>query len=166
MTLVRIFLPFILMRAVLLNGVIGPTQIHILIRAPRRFSHPAWIPRQNLDRDMDPVLREFEDLAADKGALDDITNSVRHDGPLTKATQAGAKRGKGVRTDYVRVRSRGAEESLDLASEDRIDGSHTGHPGTSESPNEGADSDERFEDKGDELIWWSWDGRLEGFTDI
>ncbi|KAH7903454.1 hypothetical protein BJ138DRAFT_1107657, partial [Hygrophoropsis aurantiaca] len=27
---------------------IAPTQTHVLLRAPRRFSHPAWIPRQNL----------------------------------------------------------------------------------------------------------------------
>ena len=118
---------------------------------------------------MDPVLREFEDLSVNKGALNDIINSdVGHDRPLPKATQAGERRrdprGK---TEYVRVRSRGAEESLNLAGEERIDDSHTGYPGASrESLDEGADSKEGFEDKGDELIWWSWDGRLEGFTGI
>ena len=141
--------------------------MHILMRAPRCFSHPAWIPRQNLDHVMDPVLHGFENLVANKDTLGDIPNSVMdNDSPLSKA---GARRrgSGGVKTDYVRVRSRRAEESLDLASEERIDDSRTGRPNTSdESPDEGADSKEGFEDKGDDLIWWSWDGRLEGFTDI
>ncbi|KIM42718.1 hypothetical protein M413DRAFT_444388 [Hebeloma cylindrosporum] len=44
------------------NGItseMSPTQTHILIRAPRGFSHPAWIPRQNLTSSLDSSLQEF-----------------------------------------------------------------------------------------------------------
>ncbi|EGO27051.1 hypothetical protein SERLADRAFT_459850, partial [Serpula lacrymans var. lacrymans S7.9] len=37
----------------------APTQTHILLRAPRRFVHPAWIPRQNLNNSMDDTLADF-----------------------------------------------------------------------------------------------------------
>jgi hypothetical protein len=37
----------------------APTQTHILLRAPRRFVHPSWIPRQNLSTSLDGVLQEF-----------------------------------------------------------------------------------------------------------
>lgn len=33
--------------------------MHILIRAPRRFHHPAWIPRQNLTRSLENTLETF-----------------------------------------------------------------------------------------------------------
>ncbi|KAJ8697609.1 hypothetical protein PTI98_004395 [Pleurotus ostreatus] len=37
----------------------APTQTHILLRAPRRFSHPAWIPRQNMSGSLDVMVDEF-----------------------------------------------------------------------------------------------------------
>ena len=33
--------------------------MHVLIRAPRRFSHPAWVPRQNLTRILEKTLGTF-----------------------------------------------------------------------------------------------------------
>ncbi|KAF9530947.1 hypothetical protein CPB83DRAFT_809857 [Crepidotus variabilis] len=44
------------------NGIISemsPTQTHILIRAPRQFVHPAWIPRQNVTTSLDAALEHF-----------------------------------------------------------------------------------------------------------
>ncbi|KAF8905770.1 hypothetical protein CPB84DRAFT_1676317 [Gymnopilus junonius] len=44
------------------NGLtfeMSPTQTHILIRAPRRFSHPAWIPRQNVAHSLELSLQDF-----------------------------------------------------------------------------------------------------------
>ncbi|KAK0205830.1 hypothetical protein DFS33DRAFT_534693 [Desarmillaria ectypa] len=49
------------------NGLasdISPTQTHILIRAPRRFVHPAWIPRQNVTASMNNFLEQFLGAAA------------------------------------------------------------------------------------------------------
>ncbi|KAF9558421.1 hypothetical protein CPC08DRAFT_692193 [Agrocybe pediades] len=37
----------------------APTQTHILLHAPRRFNHPAWIPRQNITNSLDNALQEF-----------------------------------------------------------------------------------------------------------
>ncbi|KAG6811950.1 hypothetical protein H0H92_005114 [Tricholoma furcatifolium] len=37
----------------------APQQTYILLRAPRRFDHPAWIPRQNLSASMENTLNEF-----------------------------------------------------------------------------------------------------------
>ncbi|KAH8830101.1 hypothetical protein DL96DRAFT_1553657 [Flagelloscypha sp. PMI_526] len=43
-----------------LSDEIAPTNVHILLRAPRRFDHPTWTPRQNvastLDKDFDDFL--------------------------------------------------------------------------------------------------------------
>ena len=33
--------------------------MHVLIRAPRRFSHPAWVPRQNLTRSLEDTFKQF-----------------------------------------------------------------------------------------------------------
>ncbi|KAF8959404.1 hypothetical protein BDZ97DRAFT_1667258, partial [Flammula alnicola] len=44
------------------NGITSemtPTQTHVLIRAPRRFNHPAWIPRQNITAALDSSLQDF-----------------------------------------------------------------------------------------------------------
>ncbi|KAH8115643.1 hypothetical protein DFH11DRAFT_1296988 [Phellopilus nigrolimitatus] len=122
------------------------TQTHILLRAPRRFAHPAWIPRQNLTRDMDVVLREFEHSPVESTALANITNSAAQNGSgKTAARQNGlaAKRKVGLRTECVRVRARAGERADEREGED-----------------ESGRNDEE-----DEMIWWSWDGKLEGFAD-
>lgn len=41
------------------NTSSAPTQTHILLRAPRRFTHPSWIPRQNLSRTLESTLQTF-----------------------------------------------------------------------------------------------------------
>ncbi|CCM04750.1 uncharacterized protein FIBRA_06940 [Fibroporia radiculosa] len=46
------------------GGMSSPTQTHVLLRAPRRFVHPAWIPRQNLVRTMEGLLGTFLDEAS------------------------------------------------------------------------------------------------------
>ncbi|KAK1231064.1 hypothetical protein PQX77_005823 [Marasmius sp. AFHP31] len=44
-----------------MSSELAPTKTHILIRAPRRFNHPAWVPRQNMERTMERVVSEFEE---------------------------------------------------------------------------------------------------------
>lgn len=133
---------------------LAPTQTHILLRAPRRFAHPAWIPRPNLTRDMDAALREFEDeyvvVGKSDGGLSDITNVV---GPQrnSRVGQKTMAKKKGLKTDCVRVRC-----STLAARPCELEGK------TMEESTEGGATD--FDDGGDEMIWWSWDGRLEGFS--
>ncbi|KZT67010.1 hypothetical protein DAEQUDRAFT_729609 [Daedalea quercina L-15889] len=46
-----------------MSSELAPTQTHVLLRAPRRFAHPAWIPRQNLTRSLEGTLQSFLDDA-------------------------------------------------------------------------------------------------------
>ncbi|KAA1478649.1 hypothetical protein DENSPDRAFT_788248 [Dentipellis sp. KUC8613] len=65
----------------------APTQTHILLRAPRCFSHPAWVPRQNLTSSLETVLSDF-----------------LQDSGLQPARDTGKRRPrKGVRTEGVFV---------------------------------------------------------------
>ncbi|KAF8125497.1 hypothetical protein EV363DRAFT_1225895, partial [Boletus edulis] len=108
-----------------LAAEMAPTQIHVLLRAPRRFDHPCWIPRQNLCTSLDGYLADF---LAESGQA-----------PISCDTAA-KKRTKQSKVQGVWIKSRVSvaqtQEVLeqDLAEED-------------------------------EMIWWSWDGKLVGFTD-
>lgn len=37
----------------------APAQTHIFLRAPRRFQHPSWVPRQNYTKTLDDSLQDF-----------------------------------------------------------------------------------------------------------
>ena len=68
----------------------------------------------------------------------------------------------GVKTDYVRVCSRASSDTKRNAA--HVDES----PVRNDGGEDGDASDEGDEGAGheDEMIWWSWDGKLEGFTDL
>ncbi|KAM6492750.1 hypothetical protein JOM56_012474 [Amanita muscaria] len=119
-----------------------PTQTHILIRAPRRFSHPAWIPRQNVTASMEKVLEEFlEQSAIALRSTLPADRSCQNKGNGRKAGQKNTKKVEGVW-----VVGRGS----------RI--------GKDEVEDEGKEpDDEQYEN--DDIIWWSWDGKLVGFSD-
>jgi len=108
-----------------LGSETAPTRMHVLIRAPRRFNHPSWIPRQNLTTSLDSVYDEFLD----------------HSGLTvpTVATKKSKPKRSGIKTEGVWVRCAGA-----LSTEEVI-------PETV--------------DEEDEMIWWSWDGKIVGFSD-
>ncbi|CAK5276270.1 unnamed protein product [Mycena citricolor] len=103
---------------------LAPTQIHILLRAPRRFKHPAWVPRQTTSAGLDATLREFREEAGDVVAA-------------TSRTRAGKSRGAKPEGLWLTCRNPG----VDFA-----------------EPAEGTPEE-------DEMIWWSWDGKLAGFAD-
>ncbi|KAL1752558.1 hypothetical protein FB107DRAFT_293042 [Schizophyllum commune] len=42
-----------------LANELSPTQTHIMMRAPRRFSHPSWVPMQNATQALENTLPEF-----------------------------------------------------------------------------------------------------------
>jgi hypothetical protein len=107
----------------------APTQTHVLLRAPRRFVHPAWIPRQNMCVTLDGMLREFFEAS---GVLED--QSRKDEKPKKK------RAGAGVEGVWVGCR----ESGLSCAS--HVYG-------------EGAEVED------DEMIWWSWDGKIVGFVD-
>ncbi|KAK0463141.1 uncharacterized protein EV420DRAFT_1232451, partial [Desarmillaria tabescens] len=99
------------------NGLaseISPTQTHILIRAPRRFVHPSWIPRQNVTASMDNFLEQFIGVA-----------------------------GHGPRTSKKKTKVEGLWVAC-------------------QKPSTDLGTDVKNEE--DEMIWWSWDGKLVGFA--
>ncbi|KIK77877.1 hypothetical protein PAXRUDRAFT_834820 [Paxillus rubicundulus Ve08.2h10] len=102
----------------------APTQIHVLLRAPRRFVHPSWTPRQNLCASLDSYIAEFLEGSGE------TQNS---------GAESLTKRKKPTKVEGVWIKTNGnGAEPKDLG-------------------------DELAEE--DELIWWSWDGKLAGFAD-
>ncbi|KAH9950058.1 hypothetical protein B0H21DRAFT_785725 [Amylocystis lapponica] len=86
---------------------LAPTQTHVLLRAPRRFAHPAWLPRQNMTRALEGVLQSFME---DAGATDAPPNEKGH------------ARTRGVRTEGVWVGCAGAK----VDEVEQVDGSESG----------------------------------------
>ena len=113
----------------------APTQTHVLIRAPRRFAHPAWIPRQGVSAGLDSVLREF----MDKSGM-----ACASDGPAPSNKSAASKKSNKVEGVWITARDglqvRGAAEG-------------------------GASQGESPKDDEDDMIWWSWDDKFVGFSD-
>ena len=104
--------------------LLAPTQIHVLLRAPRRLDHPSWIPRQNLCTSLDSYLADFLVESGQVPASCNITTK---------------KRTKASKVQGVWIKSRGSNTQIEGSEEDLAEE--------------------------DELIWWSWDGKLAGFTD-
>ncbi|KAJ7735120.1 hypothetical protein DFH07DRAFT_844057 [Mycena maculata] len=104
-----------------MSAELSPSQTHILLRAPRRFTHPAWIPRQTASANLDGVLREFREQARDESLATQNGRKARSKSPKVEGV-------------WVTCRSPGLEFSEDAAEED-------------------------------EMIWWSWDGKIVGFAD-
>ncbi|KAG1741286.1 hypothetical protein EDB19DRAFT_1705153 [Suillus lakei] len=102
----------------------APTQTHIVLRAPRKFMHPAWVPRQTLSGAFDALLNQFLEESGERPTRDDIK-----------------KKKKGGKVEGVWIRSRQRiTEDPEIISEEEIP-------------------------EDDEMIWWTWDGRLVGFAD-
>lgn len=88
------------------HSLLAPTQIHVLLRAPRRFDHPSWMPRQNLCSSLDSHLADF---LVESGEAPDTTTK---------------KRTKASKVEGVWIKSRGSStiksSEEDLAEEDEL----------------------------------------------
>ncbi|KAJ7062835.1 hypothetical protein C8F01DRAFT_1368541 [Mycena amicta] len=104
-----------------LSDELASTQTHILLRAPRRFKHPAWIPRQTAGGAMDRAVEAFWQETRTRA---DAGN--------------GKKRGQ-KKVEGVWIACRADVEPERTRIED--------------------------EDEDDEMIWWSWDGKLVGLSE-
>ena len=114
----------------------APTQTHVLLRAPRRFLHPAWLPRQNVSASLDKTLHDFF-IDSGLGGGDDVS-TAGNGKPRRRGVTAG------VKTEGVLVTCQaGPDESLSKADPLRS---------------------EVCEEE-DERIWWSWNGKLQGFAE-
>ncbi|KAL4067184.1 hypothetical protein V8B97DRAFT_2009570 [Scleroderma yunnanense] len=119
-----------------LASEMAPTHTHILIRAPRRFTHPSWTPRQNISRTMDTTLEAFLCESREVACSEDVDVS-------TSTRGMGVRKQKKRGVEGVWIRARG------------VDG---------QDGRQGEDRDEEVAEE-DEWIWWSWDGKLVGFAD-
>ncbi|KAG7095425.1 hypothetical protein E1B28_006174 [Marasmius oreades] len=114
------------------------TQTNILLRAPRRFKHPAWIPRQNMGRVMERVVREFEEA---RGVQDTPEEVTTQNGRKKKGRTADKAKVEGV---WVTSSSYGATDP----SSNNITTANGKHD----------------EDELNEMIWWSWEREVVGFN--
>ncbi|KZT23199.1 hypothetical protein NEOLEDRAFT_1243363 [Neolentinus lepideus HHB14362 ss-1] len=106
----------------------APTQAHILLRAPRRFTHPAWTPRQMWTSSLENVLSDF---------LDD--SGIRLKEPGVNGTERKKPQKRGQKTEGVFVGCK----ATDL----------------------GRGRKEEIVKEEDEMLWWSWNGKVAGFSD-
>ncbi|KAF8626137.1 hypothetical protein AX15_005073 [Amanita polypyramis BW_CC] len=105
-----------------------------MIRAPRRFSHPAWIPRRNVTVVMEAALEAFLEESGEVSG--------------GEGRKGDKRRGKDARRRVEGVWVVGC-------------GSGVGRTSTGGEAVTGAAGDE----ENDEMIWWSWEGKLVGFSD-
>ncbi|KAJ7886159.1 hypothetical protein B0H14DRAFT_2697869 [Mycena olivaceomarginata] len=93
-----------------MSAELAPSQTHILLRAPRQFTHPAWIPRQTASATLDGALREFREEAGDESVSAQPTQDRR---------KARTKAGK-VEGVWVTCRSPGLEFPDDAGEESEM----------------------------------------------
>jgi hypothetical protein len=138
--------------------LVAPTQTHILIRAPRIFKHPAWVPRQNATTSLDATLGDF--LAASGVHPTDL--------PVPPSKQSSAKKSK---VEGVWVTARGgiraspesdSQSNSNSKAEDENENDRKQQPG---KPKEAKLHLPNVTDEDAEMIWWSWDGKFVGFSD-
>lgn len=108
----------------------APTQTHVVLRAPRRFIHPAWIPRQNISVALDVVLGDF----------------LRGSGLELRARPTEKMR-KETNVEGVWITTRMGLQKPSCSPS-----------GTTIPSRDGLEEE-------DDMIWWSWDGKLVGFAD-
>ncbi|KIK55800.1 hypothetical protein GYMLUDRAFT_62355 [Collybiopsis luxurians FD-317 M1] len=125
----------------------APTQTHVLLRAPRRFSHPAWIPRPNFTNMMEQTLHDF--LEETRLVVD--TSADAENKPKNKRSAQKQK------IEGVRVSGRTTSPLSALPP-------MNGTCAPIEQSEECQRQEEREEAEADEMIWWSWDGKLVGFS--
>lgn len=125
----------------------APTQTHILIRAPRIFKHPAWIPRQNVSSALDATLADF--LSASRV-------SCPPNLPAPAANQVSSKKSK---IEGVWIATRGGIQAP-VESKAEIGLEFQSGQTKKEKVHPQIVSDEDAE-----MIWWSWDGKFVGFSD-
>ncbi|KAG8877460.1 hypothetical protein FRB97_003391 [Tulasnella sp. 331] len=120
---------------------ISPTLTHILLRAPRRFKHPAWLPKQNLSRALDDrVTAFFARTSAPEATAGTTRRGPVEDGIRIECTP---KPQAAIRQLEVKVEAVAGKNDL-------------------QEMNSG-DDDEGAND----MIWWQWNAEsIRGFADI
>ena len=128
------------------------SQTTVLIRAPRRFKHASFLPRQTYSKELDDALNRclsphstdssINGRGAKGGAKGTFGSKVKPEGIRVSCNRVAAA----VETTKAGV---SAEESVELT-----------------TPKESMLEDGcQGVDVGDEMIWWQWTGKLKGIGD-
>jgi len=120
------------------------SQTNVLIRAPRRFKHASFLPRQTYSKELDEALSQClspPSYLNVKGA---------------KSTSRGRALGGKAKTEGIRVSCDKAAAAE--AARCRVGRSGGESGGTLDDGCEGLDAE-------DEMIWWQWTGKLRGIGD-
>ncbi|KAI0784397.1 hypothetical protein C8Q75DRAFT_395331 [Abortiporus biennis] len=101
-----------------LSSELAPTQTQIYLRAPRRFQHPAWIPKQNLTKSLETTLRTFLTESASSSS----TSSSRKKGRIGGVKTEGVWLGCNVETlcDLESTSSNEGNAGEELAEDDEM----------------------------------------------
>ncbi|KAG8908933.1 hypothetical protein FRB99_000036 [Tulasnella sp. 403] len=130
------------------------TQTHVLLRAPRCFKHPSWLPKQNISKALDTRVSEFFES--------------RHSGSLNGSLNGSPTRArKGPLEEGLRVlcpQDPNTKPRHDSTSRRR---SRDGYYGFSSPLQEPLPEEPEADDGSHELIWWQWSsGSIRGFGDL
>ncbi|KDQ17123.1 hypothetical protein BOTBODRAFT_186259 [Botryobasidium botryosum FD-172 SS1] len=122
---------------------VAPTSTFVLLRAPRRFKHPSWLPRQNYTVTFDALLESH--------LADPASASVP------------GKKSRGAPTEGVRVVSRGPgsrdEPTAPASTPEREE-----KQGVNGDEGQDSRAAQEEEEEGNEMIWWQWNGKLVGLA--
>ncbi|KAE9392781.1 hypothetical protein BT96DRAFT_1023407 [Gymnopus androsaceus JB14] len=129
---------------------LAPTQTHILIRAPRRFTHPAWVPRCR------PTL-----IATLRWSLLTTESGVEVEHKPTQKPKQKQKQKQRIQGVWVSGRTMSGPSSVISRKEDD---SETEKENEGENERREGREGVKEEDEEDEMIWWSWGGKIVGFS--
>lgn len=124
------------------------SQTTVLIRAPRRFNHTAFVPRQMYTKDLNGALQQY---------LQPLVDVPSRRGTNKKAMWSSKVKTTGLRVYCRQARAR--QESNQFPST-RTPGSNSiaVSPGAFIADSSPAENE-------DEMIWWEWRGKLKGVGD-
>lgn len=151
--------------------IVAPTQTHILLRAPRRFVHPAWVPRLNLCRSLESALEAFVEGSIAAPTTTTVSKQkVRVGGKVEGVWVSCRDRASSSSSSFSSSSSSSLEEaggrSLEKLAKDKEEekdkDKEEGETETGEQEGKEEDKEEKEED---EMIWWQWDGKIVGFSD-
>ena len=126
------------------------SQTTVLIRAPRRFRHASFLPRQTYSKELDDALNQcLSQHSVGSSVSGKGTRGVRSRKVKTEGIQVSCKETTAVKETARHKGSMLAEE-----------------PAGATAPKESAPKDDcQVVDVEDEMIWWQWTGKLKGIGD-
>lgn len=125
------------------------SETSILIRAPRKFKHAAFLPRQTYTKELDGALRDCFHPAPPTPSANGARAPKKGTMWSSKVKTTGLRISCRSQSDPVRNQDEKGRASLSTV--------EAGHSSVQRDPVDGEDEDE--------MIWWQWTGKLKGIGD-